>query len=85
MKRLRNTEEAQKRWDMIQKKFNWEETHEEAMSLLRETRNAEAHPEISKESLQCAISITAQTNDLTGWFSLQLLNDLMHMWETEIP
>lgn len=85
LKRLPNTEEAQKKWDKIQKKFNWNETYEEALSLLQETRNVEAHPEISKESLQCAISITAQTNDLSGWFSLQLLNDLMHMWETEIP
>ena len=85
LKRLPNTEEAQKKWDTIQKKFNWNETYEEALSLLQETRNVEAHPEISKESLQCAISITAQTNDLSGWFSLQLLNDLMHMWETEIP
>lgn len=85
LKKFPNTEEAQKKWDKIQKKFNWKETYEEAISLLQETRNVEAHPEISKESLQCAISITAQTNDLSGWFSLQLLNDLMHMWETEIP
>ena len=85
LKRLPNTEEAQKKWDTIQKKFNWNETYEEALSLLQETRNFEAHPEISKESLQCAISITAQTNDLSGWFSLQLLKDLLHVWETEIP
>lgn len=85
LKRLPNTEEAQKKWDTIQKKFNWNETYEEALGLLQETRNVEAHPEISKESLQCAINITAQTNDLSGWFSLQLLNDLMHMWEAEIP
>ena len=85
LKRLPNTEEAQKKWDAIQKKFNWKETYEEAISLLQETRNVEAHPEISKESLQSAISLTAQTNDLSGWFSLQLLKDLMNMWETEIP
>lgn len=85
LKKFPNTEEAQKKWDTIQKKFNWKETYEEAIRLLQETRNVEAHPEISKESLQSAISITAQTNDLSGWFSLQLLNDLMHMWETEIP
>ena len=84
LKKFPNTE-AQKKWDNIQKKFNWKEAYEEAISLLQETRNVEAHPEISKESLQCAISITAQTNDLSGWFSLQLLNDLMHMWESEIP
>ena len=80
-----NNEEAKKKWDEIQKIFDWKETHEEALSLLQETRNVEAHPEISKESLQRAISITSKTNDLRGWFSLQLLNDLMHMWETEIP
>lgn len=80
-----NTEEAKNKWDMIQKKFNWKETYEEAMILLQETRNAEAHPEISKESLQCAISMMDQTNDLSGWFSLELLKDLMHMWETELP
>ena len=85
LKKFPNTEEAQKKWDKIQKKFNWKEEYEEAISLLQETRNVEAHPEISKESLQRAISITAQTNDLSGWFSLQLLNDLMHMWESEIP
>lgn len=85
LKKFPNTEEAKKKWDMIQKKFNWKETYEEAISLLQETRNAEAHPEISKESLQCAISITDQANNLGGWFSLQLLNDLMRMWETEIP
>ena len=85
LKKFPNTEEAQKKWDMIQKKFNWKETYEEAINLLQETRNAEAHPEISRESLQCAISITDQANNLGGWFSLQLLNDLMHMWETEIP
>lgn len=80
-----NTEEAKNKWVMIQKKFNWKEMYEEAMILLQETRNAEAHPEISKESLQCAISMMNQTNDLTGWFSLELLKDLMHMWETELP
>lgn len=85
LKKFQNTEEAKKKWDMIQKKFNWKETYEEAISLLQETRNAEAHPEISKESLQRAIIITDQANNLGGWFSLQLLNDLMHMWETEIP
>ena len=85
LKKFPNAEEAQKKWDTIQKKFNWNETYEEALNLLQETRNVEAHPEISKESVQCAISITAETNDLSGWFSLQLLNDLMHMWETEIP
>ena len=85
LKKFPKSEEAQKKWDTIQKKFNWNETYEEALSLLQETRNVEAHPEISKESLQCAISITAKANDLSGWFSLQLLKDLLHMWETEMP
>ena len=84
LKKFPNTEEAQKKWDMIQKKFNWKETYEEAISLPQETRNAEAHPEISKESLRCAIGITDQANKLDGWFSLQLLNELLHMWETDL-
>ncbi|XP_078349167.1 uncharacterized protein LOC144634089 [Oculina patagonica] len=86
-KKLSNTEEAQKKWVKIQEKFHWSENHEEAINLLRETRNAEAHPEISKESLQLAISITDQANKSSGeagWFTSQLLNELMHMWETDL-
>ena len=84
LKKFPNTEEAQKKWVEIQKKFHWSETHEEAVNLLRETRNAEAHPEISKESLGQAIRITDQANNLSDWFSLQLLRELVQMWETDL-
>ena len=84
LEKFPNTEEARKKWDTIQKKFHWSETHEEAINLLRETRNAEAHPEISKESLQQAITITDKANNLSGWFTSQLLKELMQMWETDL-
>ena len=79
LERFPNTEEARKKWDTIQAKFHWSETHEEAINLLRETRNAEPHPEISKESLQQAITITDKANNLSSWFTSQLLKELMHM------
>ena len=73
LEKFPNTEEARKKWDTIQKKIQWSETHEEAIDLLRQTRNAEAHPEISKESLQQAITITDKANNLSSWFTSQLL------------
>ena len=85
LKKFPNTEEAQKKWEKIEEKFHWSETHEEAINLLRETRNAEAHPEISKESLQKAITITDQANNFSGWFSSKLLKELMDMWESNLP
>lgn len=84
LKKYQNPE-AQKKWDTFQEKFHWSETHEEAISILQETRNAEAHPEISKESIKRAISITDEANNLDdSWLSLQLLNELLHIWETEL-
>ena len=76
---------AQRKWESIQERFHWDETHEEAITLLEETRNIEAHPEISKDSLQRAISITAQSNNLEdNWLSTKLLHELLEIWETDL-
>ena len=76
---------AQRKWESIQERFRWDETHEEAITLLQETRNIEAHPEISKDSLQRAISITAQSNNLEdNWLSTKLLHELLKIWETDL-
>ena len=67
------------------KLYHWDETHQEAITLLQETRNIEAHPEISKDSLQRAISITAQSNNLEdNWLSTKLLHELLKIWETDL-
>ena len=76
---------AQKIWESIQERFHWDETHEEAVTLLQDTRNIEAYPEISKDSLQRAISITAQSNNLEdNWLSTKLLHELLEIWETDL-
>ena len=77
--------DAQKIWESIQERFHWDETHEEALTLLQDTRDIEAHPEISKDSLQRAISITAQSNNLEdNWLSTKLLHELLKIWETDL-
>ena len=76
---------AQRKWESIQERFHWDETHEEAVFLLQDTRNIEAHPEISKDSLQRAISITAQSNNLEdNWLLTKLLHELLEIWETDL-
>ena len=76
---------AQTKWESFQERFHWNETYEEAISLLQDTRNTEAHPEISKDSLQRAIGITIQSNNLEDyWLSTELLKELLNTWESDL-
>ena len=80
LKRL-PTEEANQRWSELQKKLNWNETYEEAIKLLQENRNADAHPKITGKLLREAVEVLGEKGYLKGWLTRECLDVLISMWE----
>ena len=85
VERLPKTEEekeaARLRWAELQKKLNWDETYEEAVKLLQETRNVDAHPKITPKLLQEAVDAMEQKGNLRGRLSRECVDVLIAMWK----
>ena len=85
VERLPKTEEekqaARQKWAELQKKLNWNETYEEAVKLLQENRNIDAHPKISATLLQEAVDVMEARGNLKGWISRECVDVLIAMWK----
>lgn len=83
--RLPKTEEeketAKQRWTELQKKLNWNETCEEAVKLLQENRNVDAHPKITTKLLQEAADVMEERGNLRGSLSRECIDVLITMWK----
>lgn len=78
-------EKAKQRWAELQNKFNWNEMYEDAVKLLQENRNADAHPKISVKLLQEAVNLIDAKGNLKGWLSRECVDVLINMWEQLQP
>lgn len=74
-------EKAKQRWLELQNKISWSETYEEAIKLLQENRNADAHPKISGKLLHDAVDVMDAKGNLRGRLSRDCLDVLITMWE----
>lgn len=85
VERLPKTEEekqaARQKWAELQRKLNWNETYEEAVKLLQENRNIDAHPKISAKLLQEAVEVMEAKGNLKGWISRECVDVLIAMWK----
>lgn len=72
---------ANQRWNELQKKLNWNETYEEAIKLLQENRNADAHPKITGKLLHEAVEVMDSKGNLRGRLTRECLDVLISMWE----
>lgn len=74
-------EKARKRWEELQHKLNWSEMYEDAIKLLQENRNMDAHPTISAKLLQKAVEIMDAKGNLKGRLSRECVDVLIKMWK----
>ena len=74
-------EKARQRWVELQKKLDWNETYEEAVKLLQENRNIDAHPKITVKLLHEAVNVMDAKGNLKGWLSRECVDLLINMWE----
>lgn len=74
-------EKARKRWEELQNKLNWSEMYEDAIKLLQENRNMDAHPIISAKLLQKAVEIMDARGNLKGRLSRECVDVLIKMWK----
>ena len=74
-------EKARQRWVELQKKLDWNETYEEAVKLLQENRNIDAHPKITVKLLHEAANVMDAKGNLKGWLSRECVDLLINMWE----
>lgn len=74
-------EKARKRWEELQHKLNWSEMYEDAIKLLQENRNMDAHPTISAKLLQTAVEIMDAKGNLKGRLSRECVDVLIKMWK----
>lgn len=74
-------EKARKRWEELQNKLNWSEMYEDAIKLLQENRNMDAHPTISAKLLQKAVEIMDAKGNLKGRLSRECVDVLIKMWK----
>lgn len=85
LERLPKTEEeketARQKWAELQKKLNWNDMYEEALKLLQDHRNVDAHPKISAKSLQEAADTMEAKGNLKGWISRECIDVLIVMWK----
>lgn len=72
---------ANQKWNELQKKLNWSETYEEAIKLLQENRNADAHPKITGKLLHEAVEVMDAKGNLRGRLTRECLDVLISMWE----
>ena len=73
--------QARKRWEQLQKKLNWDEAYEDAVKLLQENRNVDAHPKISFKLLQEAAETMDEKGSLKGRLSRECIDVLIQMWK----
>lgn len=73
---------SKKKWDEVRQKLSWDESHEDAIKSLQESRNLDAHPSpITEEMLNRAADIMDSKGNLKGWLSLKRVHDLITMWK----
>lgn len=76
-------ERSKKKWDELRKKLKWDESYEDAMKSLQESRNLDAHPSpLTEEILNKAAEILDSKGNLKGWLSLKRVHELIAMWKT---
>ena len=84
VERLPKTEEekqtARQKWEELQKKLSWNDMYEEAMKLLQENRNVDAHPRITVKLLQEAAEVMETKGNLKGWLTRECVDVLIDMW-----
>ena len=85
VEKLPKTEEekeaARQKWTELQKKLNWNEMYEEAVKLLQENRNVDAHPKITVKLLHEAADVMEAKGNLKGWLSRECVDVLIDMWK----
>ena len=85
VERLPKTEEekqtARQKWEELQKKLSWNDMYEEAMKLLQENRNVDAHPRITVKLLQEAAEVMETKGNLKGWLTRECVDVLIDMWK----
>ena len=85
VERLPKTEEekqtARQKWEELQKKLNWNDMCEEAVKLLQENRNVDAHPRITVKLLQEAAEVMETKGNLKGWLTRECVDVLIDMWK----
>ena len=74
-------EKARKRWEELQNKLNWSEMYEDAIKLLQENRNVDAHPIISAKLLHEAVEMMDARGSLKGRLSRECVDVLIKMWK----
>lgn len=73
---------SKKKWDEVRQKLSWDESYEDAIKSLQESRNLDAHPSpITEEMLNRAADIMDSKGNLKGWLSLKRVHDLITMWK----
>ena len=73
---------SKKKWDEVRQKLSWDESYEDAMKSLQESRNLDAHPsQLTEEMLHRAAEIMDSKGNLKGWLSLKRVNELIIMWK----
>ena len=73
---------SKKKWDEVREMLKWEESYEDAMKSLQESRNLDAHPSpLTEEILNRAADIMDSKGNLKGWLSLKRVHELITMWK----
>lgn len=74
-------QEATQKWEELKEKLKWKDDYEDAMKSLQESRNREAHPQITEESLKSALELLEQQRALKGYISVDSIQALIKMWK----
>lgn len=73
---------SKKKWDEVREMLKWDESYEDAMKSLQESRNLDAHPSpLTEENLNRAADIMDSKGNLKGWLSLKRVHELITMWK----
>ena len=75
-------QEAEQKWENLKMKLNWKDEYEDAMKSLQESRNREAHPQLTEEILQKAVEELDKRKALKGYLSVEFVESLIDMWKT---
>ena len=75
-------ERSKKKWAEVSEMLKWDESYEDAMKSLQESRNLDAHPSpLTEELLNKAAEIMDSKGNLKGWLSLKRVHELISMWK----
>ena len=75
-------ERSKKKWAEVREMLKWDESYEDAMKSLQESRNLDAHPSpLTEELLNKAAEIMDSKGNLKGWLSLKRVHELISMWK----